>query len=68
MSQPVENTRPLIGRHPVDAVSLVAGLLAVGTALLALSKVDLEFGLALPVLLVLAGTIGLLVAARRSRG
>ena len=77
MSQPVDPTlsdvpassptRPRIGRHPVDPVSLVAGLLAVGVALIALLDLDVDAGVVLPLLLVLAGAAGLVSAARRSR-
>lgn len=59
--------RPLIGRHPVDAASLVPGLLAVAVALVALLELDVDLGVLLPVLLVLAGVAGLAAAVQRSR-
>jgi hypothetical protein len=77
VSQPVEDLvqdaddaggRPRVGRHPVDPVSLVAGLLSVGVALLALLSIDVDAGVVLPALLLLAGAAGLLSAARRTRG
>jgi hypothetical protein len=49
-------------------VSLVAGLLSVGVALLALLSIDVDAGVVLPALLLLAGAAGLLSAARRTRG
>ena len=77
MSLPVEDltpddgdraaARPRIGWHPVDPVSLVAGLLTVGVALLALLAVDVDAGVVLPVLLLVAGAAGLVTAARRTR-
>ena len=77
MSQPIgepvpgpsSQERPLIGRHPVDAVSLVPGLLAVAVAAVALLDLDLDVdaGLLLALLLLLAGLAGL-VASVRSRG
>lgn len=54
-----------LGRHPVDPVSLVAGLIAVGAALLALLDVDVDGGLVLPLLLLGAGLAGLVAALRR---
>lgn len=73
MSQPLEqqpfaSSRPRIGWHRVDALSLVVGLLAVGAALVALLDVDVDAGVVLPVLLVLAGVVGLVSAVRRSAG
>ena len=76
MSLPVEEdvrhdevapVRPRIGRHAVDPVSLVAGLLAVVLALLALLDVDVEAAVVLPSLLLLVGAIGLVSALRRTR-
>lgn len=78
MSHPVEHSvehpvpeppaaRPLIGRHPVDAASLVPGLLAVAVALVALLELDVDLGVLLPVLLVLAGVAGLAAAVQRTR-
>jgi hypothetical protein len=56
-------------RHPLDPVSLVVGLLAVGYALVALLEVevDVDGGLVLPVLLLAAGLAGLVAAVRRDR-
>lgn len=78
MSHPVEHPfdhplpeqpapRPMIGQHPVDAASLVPGLLAVAVALVALLELDVDLGVLLPVLLVLAGVAGLAAAVRRTR-
>lgn len=53
--------------HPLDPVSLVAGVLAVGWALMALLDVDLDGAVVLPVLLVVAGLAGLASAVRRDR-
>jgi hypothetical protein len=53
------------GRHPVDPVSLVAGLLAVGIALIALLDLPVDAGVLVPVLLVAAGLVGLVAALRR---
>ena len=63
MSRPDLSTQ----RRPVDAFSLVAGLLAVGYALLSLLEVDLEPAVVWPVLLVAAGAAGLVAAVRSSR-
>lgn len=69
MSQQVnEDPRPRIGWHPVDPLSLVTGLLAVGIALLALLEIDVDAGVVIPLLLVLAGGAGLVTAVRRSTG
>ena len=65
MSRP--EPRPVIGRHPVDAFSLVTGLLVVAYALLSLLDLDLDAGVVLPVLLVGAGLAGLVAALRSSR-
>jgi hypothetical protein len=46
----------------------VVGLLAVGGALVALLDVDIDAGVVLPLLLVLAGLAGLVTAVRRSSG
>ena len=62
------SVRPRLGRHPLDPVSLVAGLLAVGVALLALLSIDVDADVVLPARLLLAGAAGLLSAARRTRG
>ncbi len=62
----VPETPQRLGRHPVDPVHLVAGLLAVGVALLALVELDLDEAVVLPLLLLLAGTAGLVAALRRS--
>ena len=59
--------RPLLGRHPVDPVSLVPGLLAVAVAVLAMVDVDVDASLVLPVLLLLAGLAGLVAAVRSAR-
>ena len=56
-----------IGWHPVDAVSLVAGLVAVGIALASLLAVSVDASVVVPVLLVTAGVVGLLAAVRRPR-
>jgi len=56
-----------IGWHPVDAVSLVAGLVAVGIALVSLLDLDVDGSVLVPVLLVTAGAVGLLAAVRRPR-
>ncbi|MFP5219331.1 MAG: hypothetical protein ACLGIG_06275 [Actinomycetes bacterium] len=55
-----------LGWHPVDPVSLVAGLLAVGVALVSLLDVDVDAGIVFPALLLGAGVIGLVAALRRS--
>lgn len=74
MSQPGDRTqsgRPSrIGLHPVDPVSLVAGLLAVGIALVALLDVEVEVdgGIVVPLLLLGAGAVGLVAAMRRGDG
>lgn len=73
MSLPVEDMgqddagggRPRLGWHPIDPVSLVAGLLTVGVALLALLAIDVDAGVVLPVLLLVAGAAGLVAAIRR---
>lgn len=62
-----DRTRPPLGGHPLDPVSLVAGLLALAVALVALFDLDVDGGLVLPVLLLGAGTAGLAVAVRRGR-
>ena len=61
--------RPVIGRHPVDPVSLVAGLLALGVALVAVLDLDLQLdgGVMLALLLLGAGLAGLVAALRRDR-
>ncbi len=61
--------RPRIGWHPVDPVSLVAGVLAVGVALLSLLEVDVDVdgGVVVPLLLLGAGAVGLVAALRRDR-
>lgn len=55
-----------LGWHPVDPVSLIAGLLAVGVALVSLLDVDVDAGVVVPALLLGAGLIGLVAALRRS--
>lgn len=62
MSRPSENTA---GWHPVDPLSLVAGLLAVGVAVLSLLDLDVDGGVVVAVLLVVAGGIGLVASLRR---
>ena len=57
-----------IGWHPVDPVSLVAGLVAVGIALAYLLDLRVDGDVVVPVLLVAAGVIGLLAALRRPAG
>ena len=54
------------GKHPVDAFSLVAGLLAVGYALVILLDLDVRPAVVWPVLLVVAGAAGLVAAVRSS--
>ena len=61
-------SRPELGWHPSDPLSLVGGLLALGIAVLALLEVDLDGGLVLPALLVGAGLVGLVAAVRRAGG
>lgn len=57
-----------IGWHPVDVVSLVAGLAAIAVAVLALVDVDLGGGdVVVPVLLLVGGAVGLAVSLRRGR-
>jgi hypothetical protein len=61
-----EPARPRrIGVHPVDPVSLVAGLLAVAVALLSLLELDVDAGVVVPLVLVGAGLVGLVAAVRR---
>lgn len=76
MSLPVEDlgqnddagrVRPGMSWHPVDPVSLVTGLLTVGVALLALLAIDVDAGVVLPGLLLVAGAAGLVAAARRTQ-
>ena len=56
------------GAHPLDAVSLVAGLVAVALALASLLDLDVDAAVVLPLLLVGAGLVGVLSALRRDRG
>ncbi len=57
-----------IGWHPVDVVSLVAGLVALAVAVLSLVDVSLGGGeVVLPVLLLVAGALGLAASLRRGR-
>lgn len=57
-----------IGWHPVDVVSLVAGLAALAVAVLSLVDVDLGGGdVVVPVLLLVGGALGLAVSLRRAR-
>ncbi len=65
MSQRSEHGRPRIGWHPLDPVSLVAGLLFVAIALVALLDVDVDGAIVVPVLLLGGGAIGLVAALRR---
>lgn len=51
-------------RRPVDAFSLVTGVLAVGYALVSLLGLDLRPAVVWPVLLVAAGLAGLVAAVR----
>ena len=65
MSQPSEVR---VGWHPVDVVSLVAGLVAMVVALLSLVDVDLGGGdLVVPVLLLVGGALGLAASLRKGR-
>lgn len=71
MSLPSDQTsgrsgRPRLGWHPLDPVSLIAGLLAVGLALLVLLDRDVDGRVVLPTLLVGAGLVGLVAALRRT--
>jgi hypothetical protein len=52
----------------VDAFSLVAGLVAVGFALVSLLGLDVRPAVVWPVLLVAAGLVGLVAAVRAGRG
>ena len=63
MSKPSER----IGWHPVDPVSLVGGLIAVGIALAHLLGLHVDGDVVVPGLLVAAGVVGLLAALRRPR-
>ena len=63
MSQ--RSDRPVLGWHPVDPVSLVAGVLAVGVALAALLDLPVSGSVLVPLLLVLAGALGVVAALRR---
>lgn len=65
MSQPSEPSRERIGWHPMDPVSLVAGLVAIAVAMASLLRLDVSGAVVLPVLLVAAGVVGGLSALRR---
>ena len=68
MSQRSESEVVRIGWHPVDVVSLVAGLVAIAVAVLSLVDVDLGGGeVVVPVLLLVGGALGLAVSLRRGR-
>jgi hypothetical protein len=57
-----------IGWHPVDVVSLVAGLVALAVAVLSLVDVSLGGGeVVVPVLLLVGGALGLAASLRRGR-
>ena len=62
----LSRTPARLGWHPVDPVSLIAGLLAVGVALVSLLDVDVDAGVVVPALLLGAGLVGLVAALRRS--
>lgn len=69
MSRPEPYDEQRTGRQrPVDAFSLVAGVLAVGYALVVLLGLDLRPAVVWPVLLVAAGLAGLVAAVRSARG
>jgi hypothetical protein len=53
------------GWHPVDPVSLVAGLIAVGIAVLSQLDVDVDGAIVVAAVLVAAGLAGLVAALRR---
>jgi hypothetical protein len=53
------------GWHPIDPVSLVAGLVAVGIAVLSQLDVDLDGAVVVAAVLVAAGLAGLVAALRR---
>jgi hypothetical protein len=57
--------RERIGFHPLDPVSLVAGLLALAVAVGALLEVDLPGSVVVPAMLVAGGALGLVAALRR---
>jgi hypothetical protein len=63
VSRPSESTA---GWHPVDPLSLIAGLLAVGVAVIALLELDLDGGVVVAVMLLVAGGIGLAASLRRA--
>ena len=67
MSEPREapQARPVVGRHPLDPLALVAGLVAVGLALVALLDLDVDGRFVLPVLLLAGGVAGAATALRR---
>ena len=68
MSQQSERAvRPVLGRHPVDPVSLVAGVIAVGIALGVLLDLPVRAAVLVPLLLVLAGALGVIAAVRPRR-
>jgi hypothetical protein len=56
------------GWHPVDPVSLVAGLIAVGIAVLSQLDVDVDGAIVVAAVLVAAGLAGLVAALRRDDG
>jgi hypothetical protein len=63
----VRAERPRIGWHPLDPVSLVAGLIAVAFAVGTLFQIDVDAGIAVPIVLVAAGVVGLVTAVLRDR-
>jgi fatty acid desaturase len=70
--QPAQTRAPRRGRHDTDVTSLVFGLLFLGLAVVwALVEVDVvswpDASGFFPVLLVVAGLVGLLSSVRRSR-
>lgn len=65
--QPESEVRPVLGRHPVDPVSLIAGVIAVGIALGVLVDLPVRLAVLVPLLLVLAGALGVIAALRPRR-
>ena len=65
--QPERVVRPVLGRHPVDPVSLIAGVIAVGIALGVLFDLPVRGAVLVPLLLVLAGALGVIAALRPRR-
>jgi hypothetical protein len=64
-SETTREPRPVVGWHPLDPLSLVAGLLAVAFALAALTGVDVDGRVVVPVLLVAGGVVGAVSVLRR---